>query len=148
MAWAESWGVTGEEYWLKTRSLGGNLNVSRATLQESDKGFIIQWNGQGYHSSGATWLVRRSPTTIVPVQIHERAEPQYPIFLLMRCYYRCVVNLWFKISDGIGGKPNWTMYIVGLLVKHFMVLTALWMKEMRNWGRSGMMSCCSIVCYE
>ena len=34
--------MTGEEYWLKTRSLEGNLNVSRATLQESDKGFIIQ----------------------------------------------------------------------------------------------------------
>ena len=36
--------------------------------------------------------------------------------------------------------------IVGLLVKHFIVLTALWMKEMRNWGRSGMTSYCSIVC--
>ena len=36
--------------------------------------------------------------------------------------------------------------IVRLLVKHFIVLTALWMKEMRNWGRSGMTSYCSIVC--
>ena len=38
--------------------------------------------------------------------------------------------------------------IVGLLVKYFIVLTALWMKEMRNWGSSGMTSYCSIICYE
>ena len=38
--------------------------------------------------------------------------------------------------------------IVGLLVKHFVVLTALWMKEMRNWGRCGMAFYCYIVCCE
>ena len=27
-----------------------------------------------------------------------------------------------------------------------MVLTALWMKGMRNWGRSGMTSYCSVIC--
>ena len=86
-----------------------------------------------------------------------------------------VVNLWFKINDGRGGSPNWAMFsdiwlllllclkswgvrgaynhsvlwvIAGLLVKHFVVLTTLWMKEMRNWGRSGITSYCSIVCCE
>ena len=36
--------------------------------------------------------------------------------------------------------------VVGLLVKHFMVLNALSMKEMRNCGRSGMTSYCSVIC--
>ena len=35
--------------------------------------------------------------------------------------------------------------IIGLLVKHFIVLTVLWMKEMSNWGRSGMTSYFSVI---
>ena len=33
-------------------------------------------------------------------------------------------------------------------MKHVIVPTALWMKEMRNSGRSGMTSYCYIVCCE
>ena len=36
--------------------------------------------------------------------------------------------------------------IVGLLVTHSIVLIALWIKKMRNWGRSEMTSCYSVVC--
>ena len=53
-------------------------------------------------------------------------------------------------SWGVRGVYNHSALwvIAGLLVKYFIVLTALWMKEMRNWGRSGMTSYCSIVCCE
>ena len=53
-------------------------------------------------------------------------------------------------SWGMRGAYNHSALwvIAGLLVKHFIVLTTLWMKEMRNWGRSEITSCCSIICCE
>ena len=53
-------------------------------------------------------------------------------------------------SWGMRGAYNHSALwvIAGLLVKHFIVLTDLWMKEMRNWGRSGMTSYGSIICCE
>ena len=47
MAWAKTWGMRGEEYWLKTRRWGGGgsggglKHKHRATLQESDESFVI-----------------------------------------------------------------------------------------------------------
>ena len=53
-------------------------------------------------------------------------------------------------SWGMRGAYNHSALwvIAGLLVKHFTVLTALWIKEMRNCSRSGMTSYCSIICCE
>ena len=58
--------------------------------------------------------------------------------------------------------PNWAIFmrsdncllfqrkswVMGGGGGHFIVLIALWMKEMTNYDRSGMTSYCSIVCCE
>ena len=61
----------------------------------------------------------------------------------------CLIELCSMISDyrllfqlkfwvGRGAYNHSALWVtVGLLVKHFMVLISLSMKEMRNWGRSG-----------
>ena len=82
--------------------------MSRATLHESDMAFVIQWSGRSSHISAARWIAHQSPTAIVPVRLPGGQNPN-SLFLLLRCYYRDVVNLWFKMSDRIGGRPNLAM---------------------------------------
>ena len=50
--------------------------------------------------------------------------------------YRLLFQLNFMVGRGAyNHSALWV--IVGPLVKHFMDLIALWMKEMKNWGSSG-----------
>ena len=88
--------------------LGGRLKRSRATLNESDMAFGIQKSACSYQIYVARWLARQSPTAIVPVKPPGGQIPNV-LFVLMRCYYCRLVNVWYETSDGRGGRPDWAV---------------------------------------
>ena len=55
----------------------------------------------------AWWSARENSTAASPVRIPGGQNPG--TLFLVGVIIADVVNLWFKISDGIGGRPDWAV---------------------------------------
>ena len=114
--------------------------------------FLIEKDGCIYNISVARWLAWENLNTISPVQSPSGQQPK-----LLVCWNReglktgeveRLIGLCSVISDyrllfqlkfwfGRGAYNHSALWVIfGLLMKHFMVLIALRMKQMSNWGRS------------
>ena len=81
MASAKKWDMRGEEHWQKSRSLGGDWNVSRAALHELDITFGVQLKDRSYRIPVAWWLAQQDSTAKVLVQF-PGGQNLNPLYLL------------------------------------------------------------------
>ena len=77
----ENSGMRGEKYRLKSQRLGGDWNVSRATLCEFDITFLVQWNSRSHYISAAWWLAWQGSTGKILVRF-PGGQNLNPVYLL------------------------------------------------------------------